>query len=165
MKGFKSSLILVLLAASVNAQTHSCSQKHQPAQGQTETIEYSSQKYGFCFTLPESWKGYSVLWTEWQGTVYATKDVLRGPKLIIRHPKWTHENPREDMPIMIFTIAQWNEGPNVSAAPFDPPELGRNHKYVFAVSPRWDYDFAEGYEEAEKILTPASLHTFAPEEK
>jgi hypothetical protein len=65
------------------------------------------------------------------------------------------------MPIMIFTIAQWNDGPIVSAAPIEPAELGRNEKYVFAVPPRWDYDFSEGYEEAEKLLTPSYLHTFA----
>jgi len=87
---------------------------------------------------------------------------LHGPMLQIRHPKWTKENPREDMPIMIFTIAQWNEGPVVSAAPFDPAELARNGTYVFAVPPRWDYDFSEGYEEAERLLTSDSVYTFGP---
>ena len=77
-------------------------------------------------------------------------------------PKMDSRESREDMPIMIFTIAQRNASPIVSAAPFHPTELGHNRKYVFAVPPRWDYDFSEGYEEAEKILAPASLHTFAP---
>jgi hypothetical protein len=63
---------------------------------------------------------------------------------------------------MIFTIAQWNEHPIGSAALFDPAELGHNRKYVFAVPPRWDYDFAQGWEEAQEIQTPDSLHTFRP---
>jgi hypothetical protein len=141
------------------------SQKHQAAK-HTGTIEYRNKRYGFSFTLPESWKGYRVLWSEWQGSVLASNGtverVLRGPRLLIRHPKWTEENPREDMPIIIFTIAQWNENPIVSAAPFDPAELGRNRKYVFAVPPRWDYDFSDGWDEAQKILIPDSLHSFAP---
>jgi len=160
-------LILTLSVSGWAQQAPFTSQKHQAARKQTGAIEYRNREYGFCFTLPESWKGFRLLWSEWQGSVLTTNGevahVLRGPKLQIRHPKWTQENPREDMPIMIFTIAQWNESPIVSAAPFGPAELGRNRKYVFAVPPRWDYDFSEGYEEAEKILTPASLHTFAPE--
>jgi hypothetical protein len=159
-------LILALSVSGSAQQEPSTCQKHQAARRQTGTIEYRNREYGFCFVLPESWKGYRVLWSEWQGSVLTTNGevahVLQGPRLQIRHPKWTQENPREDMPIMIYTIAQWNESPVVSAAPFDPAELGRNHKYVFAVPPRWDYDSSEGYEEAEKILTPASLHTFAP---
>ena len=47
-------------------------------------------------------------------------------------------------------------------APFDPGEFGRNSKYVFAVPPRWDCDFAEAWEKAEKILGSKSFHTFSP---
>jgi hypothetical protein len=159
-------LILALSISGWAQQATSTSQKHQAPGRQAGTIEYRNGEYGFRIVLPESWKGYRVLWSEWQGSVQASngaaEHVLRGPRLRLRHPKWTEENPREDMPIMIFTIAQWNESPIVSAAPFGPGELGRNGQFVFAVPPRWDYDFAEGYEEAEKILTPASLHTFAP---
>jgi len=142
-------LILALSVSGWAQQAPSTCRKHQAARRQTGTIEYRNREYGFCFVLPESWKGYQVLWSEWQGSVLTTNGdvarVLRGPRLQIRHPKWTQANPHEDMPIMIFTIAQWNESPNVSAAPFDPMELGRNRKYVFAVPPRWDYDFSEGY--------------------
>lgn len=59
-------------------------------------------------------------------------------------PKSTEGNSREDMTIVIFTIAQWPEHLVVSATPFDPVELGHNRKYVLAVPHRWDYDFAEG---------------------
>ena len=160
------SLIFALTVSGWAQQAPFTSQKHQPAARQTRTIEYRNTTYGFSFTLPESWKGYRVQWSEWRGSVLRDDGSVareyRGPELRIRHPKWTQENPREDMPIIIFTIAQWNDGPIVSAAPIEPAELGRNEKYVFAVPPRWDYDFSEGYEEAEKLLTPSSLHTFAP---
>ena len=159
-------LILALSVLGCAQQAPSANQKHQAAKRHTGTIEYRNREYGFSFTLPGSWKGYRVVWSEWGGNVFATngevEQVLRGPKLLFRHPKWTQENPHEDIPIMIYTIAQWNEGPIVTAAPIDPWELGRNSKYVFVVPPRWDYDFSEGYEEAEKILSPTSLHPFAP---
>jgi len=161
-------LVLVLSVLGWAQQTPASSQKVQAATRHTGAIEYRNRQYGFRFTLPGSWKGYRILWSEWSGSVPARGGTeahgLRGPKLVIRHPKWTKENPREDMPIMIFTISQWNESPDVSASPFGPAELGRNRKYVFASPPRWEYDLSEGYEEAVKLLTPSSLHTFAPAE-
>jgi hypothetical protein len=160
-------LILGLSALGWAQQPGPANETHRStARQRTKTIGYINTKYGFCFTLPESWKGYQVLWSEWQGNVLGNDGtvarVLRGPELKIRHPKWTEENPREDLPLMIFTIAEWDEHPSVSAAPFDPGEFGRNRQYVFAVPPRWDYDFAEGWEEAEKILGSKSFHTFSP---
>jgi hypothetical protein len=168
LQGFRiASLILAFSSTGWAQQVRPADQKHHSdAQKLSKTIEYRNTKYGFSFTLPESWKGYLVLWSEWQGNVLGSDGsvarVLRGPEVKIRHPKWTEENPREDLPLMIFTIAEWNEHPNVSAAPFDPGEFGRNRKYVFAVPPRWDYDYAEGWEEAEKILGSKSFHTFSP---
>jgi hypothetical protein len=74
----------------------------------------------------------------------------------IRHPEWTAENPRQDIPIMIFTTAQWNslqQGKfHIGAAPIGPSELGRNAKYVFALPARYNYAFPTGYEEVESIL-------------
>jgi hypothetical protein len=158
------SITIFILALSIFGWAQSApstSPKHQ-----TGTIKYTNRKYGFSLVLPESWKGFRVFWSDWQGDVLVgnaeAARVLRGPTLKIRHPNWTQQNPHEDLPIMIFTVDQWNESPVVSPAPFGPTELGRNRSYVFAVGPRWDYDFAEGYEEAEKILTRASIHTFAP---
>jgi hypothetical protein len=56
----------------------------------------------------------------------------KGPFIIIRHPLWTESNPRQDIPIMIFTKAQWKlDEANkliVSAVPIGPGELGRNSK-------------------------------------
>lgn len=159
-------VILMLSASGPARQAPSHNEKPDAAVAHPKTIEYKNIDYGFSLTLPESWKGYRVLWSEWVGVVQrddgGVARELRGPQLRIRHPQWTREHPREDMPIMIFTIDEWNQGPVVSPAPFGPTEIGRNKRYVFAVPPRWDYDFSEGWEEAEKILVPGSLHTFAP---
>jgi len=159
-------LILALSIWGWSQQSAPAGQKGTAAATHPGTIEFRNTRYGFSFFLPESWKGYQVLWSEWEGDVLnddgSVARTFRGPELKIRHPKWTQQNPWEDMPIMIFTIAQWNQHPNVSAAPFDPGEIGRNKKYVFAVPPRWNYDFSEGWEEAQKILNSESLRTFSP---
>ena len=66
---------------------------------------------------------------------------------------------------MVFTLAQWNsyiaEDFAVSAAPILATELGRNNKYVFALSPRWDFDYSFGFQEAESILQGKPLHPFS----
>lgn len=65
---------------------------------------------------------------------------------------------------MVFTHKQWKlveEGTLVvSAAPIGPGELGRNREYVFALPPRYNYAFPEGYEEVEKIISRGSLKPF-----
>ncbi len=65
-------------------------------------------------------------------------------------------------PYPLFTHADWklvNEGKiSVSAAPFPPSELGRNARYVFALPPRFDYDFSTGYQEVESLIRQKSLH-------
>ena len=82
--------------------------------------------------------------------------VKLAPMVSIRHPKWITENQRQDIPIMIFTIDQWNliekSELSISAAPIPPKELGRNNQYVFALPPRYNYGFLPGYEEIENIL-------------
>jgi hypothetical protein len=74
----------------------------------------------------------------------------------IRHPQWTAKNPRQDIPIMIFTITQWDslqqEKFHIGAAPIGPSELGHNTKYVFALPARYNFAFPTGYEEVESIL-------------
>jgi hypothetical protein len=112
------------------------------------TVVYINRKYGFRFYLPRSWAGYTIL--------EDTSNANSGNEIRIRHPLWTEENPREDIPIWIFTRQQWREIEQekliVTAAPFPPGELGRNKKFVFAVMPRWYYDFSDGWEECQSIL-------------
>lgn len=110
--------------------------------------------------LPESWKGYSIVSNTWQGLALGDQSseaiVETGPLISIRHPQWTSQNPRQDIPIMVFTLHQWNslqQGKfHIGAAPVGPSELGRNSCYVFALPARYNYSFPQGYEEVENII-------------
>lgn len=124
------------------------------------SIVYTNREYGFRFSLPGTWKGYSV-------NVKRTEDDFRKvmPAYItIRNPLWTRQDPHEDIPIMVFAIDAWpkvaNGTTNVSAAPFPPQELSRNKRYVFALPPRYNYDFSTGWEEVEKIMKSKPLRAF-----
>lgn len=125
---------------------------------QTDPTVYRNTQYGFSFQLPESWQGYTVVLDQWEGLAIDSPDTVAqtGPLLSIRHPQWTSENPRQDIPIMVLTLSQWNamqqEEFHIGAAPIKPSELGRNSRYVFALPARYNYAFPAGYEEVEKIL-------------
>ena len=132
---------------------------------QTETaITYTNAEYGFSFTLPESWSGYTIITETWEGSPLGTGSAESGPRLFIRHPLWTAEAPYEDLPILVFTIPQWDayqaEEFAVGAAPIQASELGRNNQYVFALPARWDFDYSLGVEEARNIIASQPLRTF-----
>lgn len=127
------------------------------------SITYVNDNYGFTFTLPISWQGYTLIESTWNGMDVASgKQTETGPLLSIRHPGWTQDTPRQDIPIMIFTLAQWdavkNETLSVSAAPIPPRELGRNSTYVFTLPARYNYAFPEGYQEVEDIIAGEPLN-------
>jgi hypothetical protein len=136
----------------------------------TKTVEtvYKNTQYGFSFSLPNTWNNYSIITDKWEGISIKGQDmgktVESGTTISIRHPQWTSQNPRQDIPIMVFTIDQWNalknEEISVGAAPIPPTELGRNNKYVFALPARYNYAFLTGYEEVENILKGNPLKTF-----
>lgn len=122
-------------------------------------LEYLNTRYGFNFSLPESWKGYSIVTGTWEG--YAASEqgdtpVEHGPLISIRHPAWTKDRRRQDIPIMVFTLAQWDsllrDKFHVGAAPINPSRLGVNADYVFALPARYNFAFPTGFEEVEKIL-------------
>lgn len=127
-------------------------------------LEYKNIEYGFTFSLPSSWNGYSVLYTKWEGTLLdsVSSKKITGPKILIRNKLWTAEKPFQDIPIMIFTPAQWtlvqNEKISLGAAPIGPSELGRNSKYIFALPARYNYAFPTGYEEVNWIIDSKPLH-------
>ncbi|MDD4353958.1 MAG: hypothetical protein PHN56_05890 [Candidatus Nanoarchaeia archaeon] len=131
-------------------------------------IEYKNNQYGFTFVLPVNWEGYSIITTEWIGypldVLQSDITAKRGPIISIRHPQWTSQNIRQDIPIMVFTVSQWNllqqEKFHIGAAPINPSELGRNSRYIFAIPARYNYAFLIGYEEVEKILQNEPLQTF-----
>ena len=105
--------------------------------------------------MTDTWEGYSLVKpTEGQITE-------KGPIISIRHPLWTKKNPRQDIPIMVFTIKQWdsiqNEEFHIGAAPIGPSELGRNSRYVFALPARYNFAYLTGYEEVDQILNGKPL--------
>jgi hypothetical protein len=139
-----------------------------------KSIVYTNQQYGFKFYLPKSWKGYSIIVTNWEGGVWEPQPdgtginndqrSETGPKILIRNPRWTEDNPYQDIPIMVFTLSQWDlidkDRLVVSAAPFGPGELGRNCRYVFALPPRYNYADAIGVAEVSDIMRGQPLLAF-----
>ena len=128
------------------------------------SIEYRNTEYSFSFSLPVSWKGYSIITDTWRGYNNGNSDITveQGPIISISNPLWTSENPYQDIPIMVFTLAQWNslqQGDyNVSAGGIYT-ELGRNAKYVFALYSRYNVTDLPGIEEVKTILEGNPLHT------
>ena len=91
---------------------------YRQTQGEASTkltapaIQYRNASYGFCVSLPASWKGYSIVSDHWDGFnnngPQGYQVVEHGPLILIRHPLWTKQNPRQDIPIMVFTRKQWD---------------------------------------------------------
>jgi len=130
------------------------------------SIVYKNPKYGLRLKLPRSWKGYKVTIREWGGGGTGPNGeelVEQGPEIVIQHPKSTEVHPRQDIPIMVFTMHQWelvDHGLVVSAAPVGPGELARSCRYVFALPPRYNYADVEGVDEVSMILNSDSVQAF-----
>jgi hypothetical protein len=153
----KASLFVLILVLSVSL--FGCINEEKSQQS-SDTIVYRNTEYGFSFSLPESWQDYTIITEQWKGLALEGSQndeiVETGPLILLRHPQWTSEEPRQDIPIMVFTLNQWNllqqEKFHIGAAPMGPKELGRNEQYVFALPARYNYAFPTGYEEVENIL-------------
>lgn len=137
----------------------------EPVKTPVTTAAYTNTEYGFSIALPASWKGYSIVNDTWKAysldKPQGEKPDESGPLISIRHPKWTSAVPRQDIPIMVFTLAQWNlitqDKIHIGAAPINPSELARNAKYVFALPARYNFAFPVGYEEVDTILQTKPL--------
>jgi beta-lactamase regulating signal transducer with metallopeptidase domain len=130
---------------------------------------YQNTIYGFALSLPPSWPSYTTVHSRWQGDDVKTGAITAtGEQIALRDSRWTAENPRQDIPIMIFTIKQWDllqQGKfHIGAAPINPSELGRNSSYVFALPARYNYAFPTGYQEVEQLLANHPLQTLKPEQ-
>jgi hypothetical protein len=131
--------------------------------------EFSDTELGFSFSLPASWEGFSIQDSNWEGLKSGDSGdevVEQGPIVSIVHPQSTAQQPRQEIPLMVFTIDQWDRMQrgewHIGAAPIGPLELGRNSRYVFALPARYNYGFLEGWEEVEQILQGHPLVTFEP---
>jgi hypothetical protein len=122
------------------------------SRGFGDTVVYRNQKYGFTFSLPPSWSGFDVSECQWGGDRDGREIGAYGATVSIRHPLYSRANSGQEIPIMVFTKAQWRDVESgkldVSAAPFPPNYLGQNRKYVFAIESRFDYDDLDGFENA-----------------
>jgi hypothetical protein len=129
---------------------------------ETTSLTYKNTAYGFSVELPQTWKGYKIITEKWEGFVFnkdQTQNIksTEGPKLSIRHPKWTAQVKRQDIPVLVFTIKQWDDLQAGTihldtAAPVLPSELARNTKYVFALPARYNFAFPEGNEEVDQLI-------------
>jgi hypothetical protein len=152
--------VAVALAIGCGAVGSAQAQRPVAAHERKSSIVYVNREYGFRFRLPRGWAGYSIR----AERVEIGESKGHYESIKIRHPRWTEQEPREDIPIWVFTRAQWpsieDETLIVSAAPFGPLELGRNKRYVFALPPRYSNDEFTGVEEVRKIFTGKPLQGF-----
>jgi hypothetical protein len=149
-------------AATVGQTPPQSAQKNSKHSTPTKAIKYVNSKYGFTFSLPATWKGYSAVEDTWESAV---GDTPKGPSITLTNPKSTSEKRYQDICIMVFNHAEWDSLQRgefaVSAASVGPGELGRNRKSVFAVPPRMiDSDNLLGWEEVWGIMRSNPLHAF-----
>ncbi|GEM_PF-2725449 len=132
-------------------------------------IKYRNTKYGFTFSLPATWKGYTTVESTWEGYdnngPHGREVLTHGSEITLVNPHSVPTKHYQDIYIMVFTHHQWNSLQRadfeISAAPVGPGEYGRNNKYVFAEPPRMiGYDDSYGTEEVLKIMRSKPLHPF-----
>jgi len=130
-------------------------------------VVYRNTHYGLQVALPDSWKGYTVISSSYDIFNIST-GAHEGTGVIIklRNPLWTAPAPYEDLPVMVFTPANWqrvlNEQISVGAAPIPPSLLARNSVYVFALPARYNYDFATGWQEVQQVIDSGAVTAFEP---
>jgi hypothetical protein len=118
---------------------------------------YRNEKYGFGIEFTDSWKGFTVETSVWNGRSLDSDAAYNGTLLVLKNPNTTPAQTWQDIPIMVFTHDVWDlvakEKIAVSAAPIGPSKVGENASYVFATPPRW-YGFTDavGFEEAVEIV-------------
>ena len=127
----------------------------------SSTVSYLNNEYGFTFTLPASWQGFTIVTSAWTGY---TTPPQHGPILSIRNPLWATSTPTQDIPIMVFTLPEWSAVSAgtmpVGAAPIPPSELGQNAEYVFALPARYNYAYPSDWQEVQSIVQNGPLHAF-----
>lgn len=134
--------------------------------------DYLNIDYGLFVALPDEWTGHGVTIFEWSAedvtSSASDRTVAKGPLIHIVDPAVAGGNPRQDIPIMVFTLEQWGhvggvDGDwSVSAAPIPPSELARNSTYVFALPARYNYAFPPGWEEVDQLIKDGAVRAFEP---
>ena len=145
---------LVMLAIAVSG----CS-RDIPKPAAVEVVYHNAQ-FDLTVPLPESWRGYSVVMRTWEEQVASERNGRKlpresGPEIILRHPKWTVDDPYQDIPILVFTRSQYltHQGEFAIYAGGIEFELGHNDRYVFAIWSRFNADDSmKGWQEANDIV-------------
>lgn len=133
----------------------------------TAGVTYTNDQYGYKVSLPQNWRGYSVVTAAWTGDpVEQGAAATTGPLVALRNPQWTAQHPYQDIPLMIFTLAQWadlQQGKfHIGAAPINPSLLAFNEKYVIALPARYNYAFPEGWQEVDRLLQNHAVRATHP---
>ena len=126
-------------------------------------LRYHDGRYGFTFFLPASWRGYSASVQQLKDERYSTaedKQITCGytPMITLRHSQWRTDAPYQDIPILVFTLAQWDAlhrgelWPSLFAGGA-MDELWHDHEFVFAMSSRYNgADDVRGWKEVAEIV-------------
>jgi hypothetical protein len=153
---FRTKKIILCLALVLSGGFFGCSTDHNHLSGLP--INYYNAKYDFTFSLPASWQGYSVLTEQWDGgDLSPAQDKIiyteHGQQITLRHPQWKTNDLYQDIPIIVFTRKQWDEGvwPNIYAGGV-MDEMWHNRKYVFAISSRYNWGELKGSKEISNIV-------------
>ncbi len=160
------SLILGVLLLIIFSNYYISTKQPNNSTTQSVMVEYTNNAYGFRVALPQGWKGYSIVDKSWEGVSVGSNAVTEyGPLVSIRHPLWTADVPRQDIPVMVFTLQQWNDLQadkfHIGAAPIGPRELGRNTRYVFALPARYNFAYLPGFEEVDQIINSNAFSAFS----
>jgi len=132
-----------------------------------DKVVYNNSDYGVEVALPETWEGYKIIQDNWEGYMLndsgeqVLSNTFTGPIIVIRHPDWTEEMPRQDIPVMVFTKDQWNDLIHdvfdVGQASMAPKALSENQNYVFALSAQYNDEYLTGFEEVLSIVENGAI--------
>jgi hypothetical protein len=123
----RSSITPLLLSLAL-ASAAGCSVFRGP---DSSPVIYRNAQYGLEFSLPSSWRGFTAAVEE----VSTFNDKPEPVAVItIRHPHWRKNTPWQDIPIVVFTRAQWQAHLNEYLyAGGTVDEIEYNSTYVFAI--------------------------------
>jgi hypothetical protein len=126
-------------------------------------VRYLNERYDLTFCLPTGWRGYSVSVQQLEDVRYSLaedRQVIVGhtPMITLRHPQWQARAPYQDIPILVFTRAQWDAlhhgelWPSLFAGGVIM-ELWHSQRFVFAISSRYNAaDEVRGWKEVAEIV-------------